>query len=478
MREEILRMENIYVKSLNNNILEDFRLYAFKGEIISVVGLSGQGKTALFNILSGKCSIDSGRIIFNNRVYSKKINLVKSKDIVSIGYKSMLISNLSIAENLFVIGNREYNKIFINNRNIVYKTKKLLSKYLPDVKPNTLVKDLTQWQMLMVEICRVIIRKPYLIIIDEAITTCNEVEKDQIEKLLTELKRNGVTIIYESNKINNITKISNRIFVMKNGKNIRILYNDDYCDKLINNLLVGYDIPLNYKRKSNIQENEAFSMKQIKINGIFDKINISLKKGEIIGLFHDENILNHLLLDIIIGKSKIDLGEILIENKKFTPKNISYAKECGIGIIPYGLNNDYIINQMSLEDNITISFIKKFCINGMFIDKKIINFKINEIKNKLNKSNYKNLINNPAYIKQIVLLYREIICNNKILVFLNLYEKIDIVMRDIIYTVLEDVSRQGTAVIIIDNNINEMEGVCDKILSFSNNGKINEKKVR
>lgn len=478
MREEILRMENIFVYNMNRTILEDFRLYAFKGEILSLIGLSGQGKTALYNILSGENTIQKGKIVFNNKEYKEKQRINKNKDILCIGKEIILIDNLTVAENIFVMGSREYKNMFINYKHINYKTEKILSKYLPSVKSSMLIKELTYWEIRMVELCKALIMKPKLIVIDEGILTCSEEKVEEILNIITTLRDMGISIIYESNRINKLTKISDRMFIIRNNKNAKLLYNNQYSDVLINNFLVGYDMPMKFERESIIQDENLLEFKKIYLENHIRDINISLRKGEIIGIFHNENILNKKILDSIIGEEKIVCGEILLENKKFTPKNITHAKKCGIGIIPTGLNDEYIIESMSMEENLIIYFIKKFSKKGMFIDKKLVKFILKELESNLNNSEYKEIINTSSYIEQLILLYREIICNNKVLICVNPCERADIIMKKIIYSILNDTAKSGSGVIIIDNNIIELQEICDTIYIINNIGNVNKYKIK
>ena len=478
MREEILRMENIFVYNLNRTILEDFRLYAFKGEILSLIGLSGQGKTALHNILSGESTIQKGKIIFNNKEYIEKQRINKNKDILCLGKEIILIDNLTVAENIFVIGNREYRNIFINYKHINYKTEKILAKYLPSVKSTMLIKELTYWQIRMVELCKALIMKPKLIVIDEAILTCSEEKVEEILNIITKLRDMGTSIIYESNRINRLTKISDRMFIIRESKNIKLLYNSQYSDILINNFLVGYDMPITYERQSIIQNENLLEFKNVYLENHIRNINISLKKGEIIGIFHNENVLNKKILDIIIGEEKIVCGEILFEDKKFNSKNIISAKKQGIGIVPIGLKDEYLIESMSVEDNLIIYFIKKFSKSGIFIDKKMVKFILKELKDMLNNSEYKEAINTSSYIEQLILLYREIICNNKILICVNPCERADIIMKKMIYSILNEAAKSGSGIIIIDNNIIELQEICDTIYIINNMGNLNKYKIK
>lgn len=478
MREEVLRMENIFVYNLNRTILEDFRLYVFKGEILSLIGLSGQGKTALHNILSGESTINKGKVIFNNKEYVNKQRISKNREIFCLGKETILVENLSIAENIFVVGNREYSKIFINYKHINYKAEKILSKYLPDVNSHTLVKELTSWQIRMVELCKAIVIKPKLIVIDEAILICSEEKLDQLLSIITELRDMGISIIYESNRINRLTRISDRMFIIRGGANVKVLYNEQYSDTLINDFLVGYDMPIAFERSSKIEDKTLLDIKHIYLKGYLSNISISLKKGEVIGIYHSENTLNQKILDIIIGNEKILSGELFFEDKKFKPKNISYAKKQGIGILPTGLSDDYIIESMSVEDNLILYFIKKFSKNGILIDEEMVEFILKELKDNLNKSIYKDMINISSYLEQLILLYREIICNNKILICVNPCERADIIMKKMLYSILNKVANAGTGIIIIDNNIIELQEICDTIYIINNKGNINKYVIR
>jgi len=478
MKEEVLRMENISVYNLNRSILEDFRLYVFKGEILSLVGLSGEGKTALYKILSGENVIEEGRVIFKNKIYTKNQCIVKNRDIFCLGKETILVDNLSVAENIFVIGNKQYKNIFINYKHIIYKTEKLLAKYLPNVKSDCLIKELTQWEIRIVELLKAIIIKPVLIVIDEVILTCSKEEIDQIIYLLEELKNMGISIVYESNRINRITNISDRMFIIRDRKIAKILYNEQYSEILINNFLVGYDMPMEIERQSNIKNETILSMEEVNLGLDIHNINLSLKKGEIIGIFHDENILNKKILDIITGETKVLSGSIIFEEERFHPKSISSAKRKGIGVIPSGLSNEFIIESMSLEDNLILYFIKKYSIGKIFIDHKMVKFMINQFKNIINSRTYKEIINTYSYIEQLMLLYREIICNNKILICMNPCERADIIMKKMIYSALNEAAETGTGIIIINNNIIELQEICDTIYIINNNGEIKKHKIK
>ncbi len=214
----ILSLKNISKSYPGVKALDDVSVDFKKGEVHAIVGENGAGKSTLIKAISGAIVLDSGEIIFEDKEYASMTPRLSSALGIDVIYQEFnLVSSLSVAENLF-LGNKIKKGGIVNFKEMERRTKDILDFFNVEIEPKSKVEGLSVAYMQIVEIAKALSRDIKLLIMDEptAPLTNNEVEK--LFELIRNLKKQDITILYISHRLEEIFEISDRVTVMRDGK--------------------------------------------------------------------------------------------------------------------------------------------------------------------------------------------------------------------------------------------------------------------
>jgi putative multiple sugar transport system ATP-binding protein len=295
MSEVLLEMRNITKTFPGVKALDRVSLQVVPHEIHALVGENGAGKSTLMNVLSGVYPYGTyeGDILLEGQVCSfKDIRQSEEKGIVIIHQELALVPYLSIAENIF-LGNETAKNGVINWHTTVQRTSELLKKVGLKENPNTLVKDIGVGKQQLVEIAKALSKNVKLLILDEPTAALNENDRQNLLDLLLDLRKQGITSILISHKLNEVVRVANSITIIRDGMTIETLKVgiDDINEDRIIKGMVGRDMTHRFpERKPKIGE-VIFEVKNWNAyhplneeRQISKDININVRKGEIVGI--------------------------------------------------------------------------------------------------------------------------------------------------------------------------------------------------
>uniref|UniRef100_UPI0035A1451C ATP-binding cassette domain-containing protein n=1 Tax=Jeotgalibaca porci TaxID=1868793 RepID=UPI0035A1451C len=248
MADYILEMKNIVKEFSGIRALDNVNLKIERGEIHALCGENGAGKSTLMNVLSGLYPFGSysGEIIYEGDVAQfKKLKDSEEKGIVIIHQELALSPYLSIKENLF-LGNEQAKRGIIDWNLTEKKTENLLKTVGLRVNPNTLVSQIGVGHQQLVEIAKAFAKNVQLLILDEPTAALNEEESENLLELMREFKKQGITSIIISHKLNEIVDISDKITILRDGKTIETLEKEDISEDRIIRGMVGRDLTNRY----------------------------------------------------------------------------------------------------------------------------------------------------------------------------------------------------------------------------------------
>lgn len=468
MKNEIIRIENMCVGDFEPYALDDFRLNIYEGEIVNLVGLSGSGKTALYSFFLGVLPIVSGKVFFGENRYEKGNYFQEQMNVVCIGQQSTLISKLTVMENIFIISNKKRPKAIINYKDIYHRAKVLFSQYDININPKVKVSDLSKAQCHMIEILRAVENESKLIVIDDVFQSYGQYDISQLINLLTKIKKLGVSVLYECHRIDFMYTISDRFIVLRKGKNIRTFYPEDFNRTLIEQLLIGNEIPEKVERKSVAREDVVFQMQSISNGSYINNLSFKLKKGEIIGFYDLENKANKEIMDIVIGESTVVSGRMILKGSIYFPQSIEDAISRNVGYIPRDMVDVSLVNTMSFKDNLFLPVMKKTSRFKFLSDLSVLEFLEKEYIEELGiqiKDKDKAVRYFDAYVYNSILLNRWYLFKPDLMVCIEPFGQADMIMKDIVFRVLSKIAENGAAIIISSPDMSDLENICDRVIS-------------
>ena len=338
----------------------DFELQ--QGEVHALVGENGAGKSTLIKILSGIHSRDSGRIFCGGREIQSGL---PAPGIAVIYQDFDLAANLSIADNLLL--GREPTHLYgiVDRREHGKRASDYLQKVGLEIDPDTHVGDLTVAQQQLVAIAKAVSQDAQILIMDEPTSTLASDEIDRLLELIVRLKDGGTSIVFVSHKLDEVFTISNRITVFRDGKSVGCRETDKTSVQEIISMMVGRELQDMYGKQHHVQSEVLFEARNLTKNGVFDDIDFSIHKGEVLGLYGLKGAGRTAIAETIFGLESRDGGELLFEGESAGIESPQDAIRLGIGFVPEDRKSRALFPNMDVRENLSMSAISKFSRHGL-----------------------------------------------------------------------------------------------------------------
>ncbi|MDY2918630.1 MAG: sugar ABC transporter ATP-binding protein [Anaerococcus sp.] len=486
MTDYILQMNNISKNFSGVKALEGVNFKVRKGSIHAIVGENGAGKSTLMNILSGVYPYGSyeGDIKYEDRICKfKSIKDSEDKGIVIIHQELALVPNLSVKENIF-LGNEKANHGVIDWNQTYYEAKKYCNKVNLDVDVNLLIEQISVGKQQLVEIAKAISKNVKLLILDEPTASLNDEDSEKLLDLILELKKQEITSIIISHKLNEINKIADDITVIRDGQVVKNLnkIEDDFNEDIVIEAMVGREIVDRYPRRNLKLGNIKISVEDWTVRSninkekyLLDNININVRTGEVVGIAGLMGSGRTELAMSIFGNlvGNFEKGKIFIDGKEVKINNTKQAIRNRIAYVTEDRKTQGLILDQNIKNNITLSSLEKVSNNMVInLDKEMDVAK--EYKKKLNIKAPSVLYNAEQLSggnQQKIMLARWIFSDPDILILDEPTRGIDIGAKYEIYNVINELAEKGKSIILISSEMPEVIGMSDRVYVM-NEGRI------
>ncbi|RVU54467.1 multiple monosaccharide ABC transporter ATP-binding protein [Anaerosphaera multitolerans] len=486
MAEYILQMKNITKEFPGVKALDDVNLNVVEGTIHAIVGENGAGKSTLMNILSGVYPYGtySGDIVYEGEVCKlKNIKESEEKGIVIIHQELALVPNLSIKENIF-LGN-ERSKKGIIDWNKTYKDAKKYTELVGlDEDLNVLVEEIGVGKQQLVEIAKALSKNVKLLILDEPTASLNDDDSEKLLDLILDLKKEGITSIIISHKLNEINKIADEITIIRDGKTIETLNRktDDISEDRIIKGMVGREITDRYPLRDVEIGEVQFELKNWTVESdvvpgklAVDNVSLYVRKGEVVGIAGLMGCGRTELAMSIFGKSYgiFKSGEIYKNGQKIEVGNPREAIDHKIAYVTEDRKTQGLILEQSIKNNITLPSLDKVSERGVINDNEELKV-TNDYKGKINIK-APNVMHHAEKLsggnQQKIMLARWIYADPDILILDEPTRGIDVGAKYEIYTIINELAAEGRSIIVISSEMPEVIGLSDRVYVM-NEGRI------
>ncbi len=457
-------------------VLDHFDFTLNQGEVHAIIGENGSGKSTFVNILAGIYKPDGGHLYLDkNTVHFDNIIASQKAGIHVIFQNPYLYENKTIAENILIDRLPQKGKWGPLDKNeMIKRAKEMLTELKFSLNPAMYIWQLNYAEKRVVEITRALFSKKRIIIMDEALSSLTDLENISIFKKINKLKKEGASIIYISQRLQDIEKIADRITIIRNG---RVTYNGmqkDISKKEIVNYIVGSGHVNRYPKIQIKKGATLLSVKNLSAqDGFIKNINFSIKHGEAIGFTGLIGSGKNELGPLIFNNTKLNSGDIEIENKSLntnTPKN---AIENGVAYLSNDRTDESVYSNLSVADNLT-SITGKF--GNRFFKTKHEDIRVASCL-KLIRSNvspHSKMYMLSGGNQQKIALSKWFFTNAMIFIINEPTMAIDVAAKSDIYNIFGDLLRNGAALILISSDVEELLGICDKLYLMDNGTIIKE----
>ena len=484
MADHILVMKNITKEFPGVKALDNVNLQVERGEIHALVGENGAGKSTLMNVLSGTYPFGSytGDIIYNGEVcHFSTLKDSEKLGIVIIHQELALIPELSIGENMF-LGNERKGRFGIDWDRTYHEARTHMDQVGLKESEHTLIKDIGTGKQQLVEIAKALSKNVKLLILDEPTSSLNEEDSKMLLNLLLEFKKQGMTSIIISHKLNEIAYVADRITVLRDGSTIETIDNHDRSvdeDRIIRGM-VGRELSDRFpKRERRIGSEIGLEVKNWTVHHpvytekvVDDNVSFYVRKGEIVGFSGLQGAGRTELAMSIFGHAYGTgiSGQLFIGGKEVHLRNERQAIEAGLAYVTEDRKGEGLVLPMSVAHNTTLAALSDFVSGGLLSagkEAKVVAEQIKALNTKVHSPRMavKSLSGGN---QQKVVLAKWIITDPGIIIFDEPTRGIDVGAKAEIYKIMCNYVAQGNAVIMISSEMPEAMGMSDRIIVLSN----------
>jgi len=472
----ILSAQKITKKFAGTVALSQVDLDVYAGKVNVIVGENGAGKSTLMKILSGVHPDYEGKLLLDGEeVQFKNPKEANEKGIAIIHQELNLIPYLSITENIF-LGRELVNKLGLLDYEDMHRQAKAWLKQLGfEIDPRTKIADLRIGEQQLVEIAKALSVNARIIIMDEPTSAISDTEVEILFRIIEDIKQKGVAILYISHKLDELFKIADRFIALRDGEMVGKIEEVAKATKedLIR-LMVGRDIKNSFRRNAIPVgeemlrvENLCLSKKQGKQDFWVQNVSFSVKKGEILGIFGLMGAGRTELFEAIFGLHPSGVtGNIFIEGKKAKIKSVSDAVRLGLGLVPENRKEDGLVLSMDIAQNISMAATNQV-VKSIFLSRLLESRLAKHYIDKINikATSEKHITRNlSGGNQQKVVIGKWLATNPKILFLDEPTRGIDVNAKNEIYHLMEQLAKEGLAVVFVSSELPEIMAISDRIL--------------
>ena len=478
MAKALLEMRNITKEFPGVKALNNVTLSVEEGEMHALCGENGAGKSTLMNVLSGIYGYGSysGDIIYDGKLCKfQTIKDSESLGIVIIHQELALVPLLTIAENMF-LGNERGSKFKVDWAETFDKADSLLAEVGLKESSHTLIKDIGVGKQQLVEIAKALGKKVRLLILDEPTASLNENESKHLLDLLLEFKKQGMTSIIISHKLNEISYVADKITVIRDGAVIKTLdkSKDDFSENTIIAAMVGRDITDRFPKRASKVGDVCFEVKNWCVDHpvfdgikVCDNVNFNLRKGEVLGISGLMGAGRTELAMSIFGHSygaNIS-GQIFLNGKEIELPNVKSAISHKIAYVTEDRKGNGLILSQTITQNTVSARPEKVSKHGIYnFDecRRVAQDSSKEMRTKC--ATVDEAVGNlSGGNMQKVLLGKWLFADPDILILDEPTRGIDVGAKYEIYCIINRMVAEGKSVILISSEMPEVLGMSDRI---------------
>ena len=465
-----LQVKNVVKSFGNNKVLENISIDFEKGEIHSIIGENGAGKSTLMKIIGGIYQADSGEVLLDGRNITMRNPVEAYAHGIGIVHQELSIAgNMTVAQNVFV-NNEPVNRLgFIDWDRLYKNTEEEFRKIGANINPRVQAGTLSVGLQQMIEITKVLSKDVNILILDEPTSALSDKEIENLFRLLFDLREKGKLIIFISHKLNEITRISDKVSVLRDGTCTGTLTRENMDVQTIIRMMVGRNIDNLYPSKAKDRNGKcALRAESISRKDKFEHVSFDIRYGEIAGMFGLVGAGRTECAFSIFGADKIDSGKVFFEDKEVRFSNPAQAIKAGVCYLSEDRKAIGLFVDMTVRENTIAACLKSICSPIQFIkevkSRSITKTSIEELEIHPTQCMENRLSNLSGGNQQKVLFAKWLAANPKLLIVDEPTRGVDVGAKAMIHEILRRLADSGMAVWMISSELPEILGVSDKVI--------------
>lgn len=438
------------------------------GEVLAVIGENGAGKSTLMKILAGVQQQDEGQILIDGRAVSMD-SCRKAMDlgVVLIHQELNLADNLTVGANIF-LGREPRRMGLIDKQRIATESARYLSQIGLDFDPDTIVGDLAIGHQQMIEITKAISVNARVLIMDEPTSSLSAHETESLFRVVRDLKSRGVSIIYISHRLGEVSELADRVTVLRDGENAGELNREEITHDAMVRLMVGRDVSQFYARKPH-----PHGQVVLEVDGLVTptwprhELSFQLAAGEIVGVAGLVGAGRTEMLRALFGVDQPLRGVVKVDGKPLQLNSPLDAINAGLALVPEDRKQHGLVLDMSVRNNVGLSGLNRYQRPGGFLNQpredqdaarmveamRVRTPGLDQVSRYLSGGN-----------QQKVVIGKWLALSPRILLLDEPTRGIDVGAKQEIYTLMEELAEQGVAILFVSSEMEEIIGMSDRAL--------------
>lgn len=462
-KKTVLSVHNIKKTYPGVVALDDVSLEFREGEVHALIGENGAGKSTMIKTIAGAIAPTSGKICCGGKEYDHMTpQLSRSLGIEVVYQEFNLVEPLSAGENI-CLGER-LGKWF-SRKKVNQKARDIFRMFHMEIDPDTPVRDLPSALQQIVEIAKSVSKDVKFLILDEPTAPLTVNETEVLFQIVENLKKQGVTILYISHRLDEIFQICDRVSVLRDGKFVKTLDVAQTTRSDLISLMVGRELSETYPPR-NVKQGDVTLRAEDICTDKLKHITIEVHKGEILGLSGLVGAGRTELARAIFGADKRLSGQIYINGKQVDIQKPKDAIDLGIGLIPEDRKHEGAFLKQTIQWNTSIVNIKNISKHAVVNTKeeKQIAQRYREDLNIVTPSLMQTVNNLSGGNQQKVVIAKTLSANSNIIFFDEPTRGIDVGARYEIYVLMNKLVAEGKSIIMITSDMEELLGMSDRIV--------------
>lgn len=436
-----------------------------RGEIHALVGENGAGKSTLIKVITGAIAPEGGTIEVNGESFSAVTpGIARNHGIEAIYQEYNLVDIMSAAENI-CFGSKLGR--LVNQKAMNRVAAELFERFRVDINPAALVRELTSAKRQIVEICKAVSKNAKILIMDEPTAPLTTAEIDILMEIIDQLKREGVTIIYISHRLDEIFRIADRVTVFRDGQYVITKPVKETTRKELISYMVGRELSENFPARKTPPGEVTLEVRNLTGNGVRN-ISFKANAGEVLGVAGLVGAGRSEIMKVIAGAEKKQWGKIFVKGREVDIKTPAEALALGIGLVPEDRKREGCLLMNGVMQNIVFANLKNIS-NGPFIrkqeERQIAQNYVERLKIKTPTLEQK-VLNLSGGNQQKVVIAKTLAANTDILIFDEPTRGIDVGAKHEIYELMNDLCAEGKTIIMVTSDMEELLGMSDRIIVF------------